>query len=203
MTILKISDLNRGWGICGFASALGALHQNGLLGNTIDKAVTQDHLKTRILAEIKSYLVLLQSQKHQSLIHDIEEFTSTFAGFGGFKIQSYINHINDIALNDPDRADKQFSIAMPASAVADYLRQMGELKHVQLIDQSSLNFNNVILGLGDKTDTKRMKWKGLAHWVYMNNNIIYNWGKKQTLQQLMQLQRDRNWQIVYQILIRK
>ena len=201
MTYLEISDLNRGWGICGFTSAIGALHQNGLLGDSIKQAISKDQLNTRILAEIKSYFVLLQSQKHQVLIDEIEAFTKTFKGYKDFSLQSYINGVNGIAINAPKRRDKQFSVAMPPSAVTDYLRQMGGMKLVQLIDNPNTKFNNVILGFGDKTANNRARWKGLGHWVYMNNNILYNWGEKQTLPQLLKIK--PNWHIVYQILLRK
>lgn len=201
MTILDISQLNRGWGICGFASTLGALHQNGILGETIDRAVMNNQLKTRLLAEIKSYLVVLQSENQSLLLDEITKFTRSFKGFEKFTIQGYINHVNGIALSDPKLNDSQFSIAMPPSAVADYLRRVGGLRNVQLIDQSVANFDNVILGLGDG-DKRRIRWKGLGHWVYKKSNAsIYNWGKKESLNQLMA--HNPKWKIVYQILLRK
>ncbi len=201
MTVLGISQLNRGWGICGFASSLAALHQNGVIGETIDRAVMNNQLKTRLLAEIKSYLVILQSENQSLLLDEITKFTRAFKGFEKFTIQGYINNVNGIALSDPKLNDSQFSIAMPPSAVCDYLRRVGGLRNVQLIDQSAAKFDNVILGLGDG-DQRRIRWKGLGHWVYKKSNaVIYNWGKQENLAQLMA--HNSKWKIVYQILLRK
>jgi hypothetical protein len=197
MSVLKISDLNRGWGICGFASALGALYQNNVITGTIDRAVARDELNTRLLAEIKSYLVILQSENHTLLLDEIRRFTRSFGGvYSNFDIQTYIERVNGIGKNLAN-VSRDFSIAMPPNAVADYLRRIGGLKAV-LVGGPKPELNNVILGLGDKT--KSDEWKGLRHWVYKKNDSeIYNWGAKETLSELMA--HDPNWRIVYQVAV--
>ena len=197
MTVLGISHLNRGWGICGFASALGALHQNNIFTGTIDQAVTQNQLNTRLLAEIKTYLVILQSENYNLLLNEIRRFTRSFGGvYSTFDIQTYIEKINNIGENIAN-VSQDFSIAMPPNAVADYLRRIGGLKAV-LVSGSKPELNNVILGLGDKTRSD--EWNGLRHWVYKKGNSeIYNWGVKETLVELMK--HDSNWRIVYQIAV--
>jgi len=200
MTILSISQLNRGWGICGFASALGALHQNGILVKPIDHAVMNNQLKTHVLEEIKSYLFALDSSNQSLLLDEITRFTRSFKGFETFTIRGYINHINAIGISAPKLDDNQFSIALPPTAVADYLRRIGGFRNVQLIDQPAARFDNVILGISDG-DKRRIRWKGLGHWVYKKSNAaIYNWGQKETLSQLMA--HNPKWKIVYQILLR-
>ncbi len=107
MCILKISELNSGWGICGFASSLGALHQNGLFTGTIDQAAKKNQLSTRLLAEIKTYLVILQSENKNALLNEIQRFTRTFGGvFTAFTIQAYIEKVNSISTTAPDLNQK-------------------------------------------------------------------------------------------------
>jgi len=196
--VLAISELNKGWGICGFASVLGALHQNGVFTGTIDHAVTHNQLNTRLLAEIKTYLVVLQSEE-SGLIDEIERFTRTFGGpFSGFTIDNYIKKVNTISSSPPNLSDSGFSIAMPPNAVVDYLDRVAGKKAVLTPDPTHVR-NNVILGLGDKTKPGG-EWKGLGHWVYKKTDLeIYNWGKQETQAEL--LKHDKNWQIVYQIII--
>ncbi len=202
MTILKISELNKGWGICGFASALGALHQNGVFSGTIDHAVKHNQLNTRLLAEIKTYLVILISENKSGLINEIERFTQSFGGsYSNFKIKTYIEKINSISSSPPNLNDKGFSIAMPPNAVVDYLKRVGSLDKALIVKGPKPVLDNVILGLGDKTKSGG-EWEGLGHWVYKKNNSeIYNWGKKETLAELKA--HNKNWQIVYQIILGK
>lgn len=193
--VLEISELNKGWGICGFASALGALYQNKAIGGAIDQAVSHNQLNTRLLAEIKSYLVMLQSENNNLLLDEIARFTRSFGGvYASFTIQAYINKISSIGSNIAN-VGKDFSIAMPPNGVADFLRRIGGVKAV-LVGGSCPELNDAILGLGDKTVSDQ--WKGLRHWVYKKGDSeIYNWGKKETRAQL--LAHDANWQIVFQI----
>ncbi len=198
MSMLSIYELNRGWGICGFASALGVMYQrDGRLGGVIDAAATKNQLNTRLLAEIKSYLVMLQAEGNQLLLNEIVRFTQSFGGpYRNFSIDAYIAKVNSIGTSPVNERDSGFSIAMPPNGVADYLRRVGGMK-VVLVSGSSMSLNNVILGLGDKTKAGG-EWKGLRHWVFKKNNSeIYNWGRKETHAQLMG--HNANWQVVFQV----
>lgn len=200
MCVLKISELNKGWGICGFASSLGALYETGTLKGTIDAAVQKGHLSTRLLAEIKTYLVILKSENQILLLNEIKRFTKSFAGFAGFTIDKYIAKVNTIATTAPNLADKDFSIAMPANAVLDYLKRIGEKKSARIVASNRVLYpNNVILGLCD-TRKASNEWKGLGHWVYKKSaSEIYNWGEKESETELMS--HNSNWVIGYQILV--
>lgn len=203
MTILPISELNKGWGICGFASALAALHQNGIFSQAIDHAINKQQLKTRLLAEIKTYLVILKSENQTRLLNEITRFTRTFSGFQNFTIDNYISKINSIAVSEPSTSDDQFSIAMPPNAVIDYIKRIGGMKHALMVKNANTAFDNVILGLS-KSDHARVEWSGLGHWVYKKNNAaIYNWGEKLTSTQFQQLMSERKWHISHQILLRQ
>ena len=78
---------------------------------------------TRLLAEIKTYLVTLQSE-NSPLLKEIVKFTSSFDGYKGFKIENYIKAVNAVVTKGTGAAD--FSIALPGIVMMDYLqRQWG------------------------------------------------------------------------------
>lgn len=173
-----ISKPNIKWGICGFAAALGGLHANKLLPTTVQKA----HMKTRLLAEIKTYLRFLQAD-NSPLLQEIQGFTRTFPGFETFSIVRYIQSIdNAVADITPD-----FSIAMPPKAVVDYLRRMYDMKNARLISAGEKR-DNVILGFAKgKGIFGFLFGRDLKHWVYKkNDSVVYNWGKVKTLAEVKQ-----------------
>lgn len=201
MCVLKISDLNRDWGICGFASSLGALYEAGIVKGAVDTAVDKGHLSTRLLAEIKSYLVILKAEGEMSLLNEIERFTQSFQGFEGFTVDNYIAKVNTIGgLTEQQIKDKDFSIAMPPNAALDYLKRIGEKKNSRIETGGGVSYpSNVILGLCDPGKASN-DWKGLVHWVYKKSTSeIYNWGQKVSQEELMN---QGNWQIGYQIVIK-
>jgi len=179
MALLGISKLNTGWGICGFASALGALHHNGQFKETIDNIKAAD-LKYRLLAEIKTYLVILQSENEHTLLDEIVSFTCAFGGkFSTFTIEEYIEKVNSIASKEPDVTDSKFGIAMPPNAVVDYLKRIGGLNSAKLFtaNKDDGGPNNIILGLSRTGNDKLKRWNGLRHWVYKKSDTeIYNYG---------------------------
>lgn len=163
---VDISIPNKEWGICGFSSCIGAMCELGLLGS-----VQKDHLKTRLLAEIKTYLELLRADENP-LRWEIEKFTRTFKGYENFSI---VYFVKDISVNKDLTAKK--GLAMPPRALVDYLQRCWGMKKAYLADAST-SLNNVILGLA--------KGKDLKHWVYKkDNNSVYNWGEKKTLAEVM------------------
>jgi hypothetical protein len=201
MTVLKISDLNKGWGICGFASSLGALFQNSAYAKIINRAVNHNELNTRLLAEIKSYLVILQGEDNYLLLGEIERFTRSFGGvFSSFSIDKYIAKINQISSNAPYAYDRGYSIAMPPNALVDYLQHNCEMVNAHKIACRNSTTNNVILGLGDPAKAGN-EWKGLVHWVYKKSDSeIYNHGEKVTIGALLGNRvGDPHQQVIYEI----
>jgi hypothetical protein len=161
-----VSIPNNEWGICGFTSCIGAMCEAGLIGS-----VQKDHLKTRLLAEIKTYLELLRADENP-LRWEIEKFTRTFPGYQDFSI---VYFVKDISVNKDLTAKK--GLAMPPRALVDYLQRCWDMKKAYLANPTA-TMNNVILGLGQDKDLK--------HWVYKrDNSCVYNWGVKKTLAEVM------------------
>jgi hypothetical protein len=198
--ITNISELNRGWGICGFASSLAALYQNGHNAKIIDRAVGANQLETRLLAEIKTFLVTLQAENNTTLLKEIETINRSLVS-GSFSIPQYIKKINTIATTLPNRSDSSYSLAMTPNALINYLKFSCGFKNVKVIPRPSTEFSafdNVILGLSSPK-VKDTRWNRLAHWVYKKNNYeIYNWGQKVTLEELLATD-DFYFKIIYEI----
>jgi len=182
MGIEDISKLNANAGICGFASALAALYVNQPSARSvIEGAVRSNNLDTRIIAEIKSFLVTLQSEaQYQSLLQEIEDFTKTFTGYENFSLTTYIQSINIQNLNNLDQNQSMFSIAMTPNAVITYLKIMGGRKGTRMLDLKDTR-DDIILGIG-VPDTNPKSCYGLKHWIYKkNDNVVYNYGKTESL----------------------
>ena len=199
MGVTNISELNQKWGICGFASSLAALYEsNKVIRTTIDTASSKGHLNTRLLAEIKTYLVILKSENKTHLLKDIENYTRSFPGYGTFSIDGFIKAINRVPTMSSLKnihMTKDFSIAMPPDAVLDYLRRIGGFKGAREIPKNKKK-DNVILGLSEKgADPKTKPYKALGHWVFKRSDwVIYNWGEIVTLKDIF-----KTFDIVFQI----
>jgi hypothetical protein len=156
-------------------------------------------LDTRLLAEIKSYLVMLQAEGNLLLLDEIVRFTRSFGGkYATFTIEKYIAKVNTIGSTAPHHRDSGFSIAMPPNAVCDYMRRVGGMKAV-LVQGSSLKLAPVVLGLGTPGQA-HTEWRGLKHWVLKeNDSVVYNWGKKRTFEDLMNIDGKGKWEVVFQI----
>lgn len=183
MGLDQMGKMNVHWGICGFTSALYALyhhspsqHQARLSGG----AATP----TRMLAEIKTYLRMLQADGQTGLLDDIRDFTRSFGNeFKTFTIESYIQRINDAVQQSNVTSDKLFSIAMPPHAVADYLKRVCGFQNPQVVDAST-NAAEAIVGVF-KSAAPGTKYGGLKHYLYRNNSAvysgtdhIYSWGSR-------------------------
>lgn len=191
MPVTDISVLNKGWGICGFASALAALYEHGQIKPTVDKAAASGDLKFRLLAEIKSFLVTLQAEGKEDMLRNLETFTRSFgAPFDSFTVEGYISKINAVASTGASTKDSGFSMAMTPEAVVEYLKLIGGRAAARQAGTDKI-INNTILGLG----TNAGPYKGLRHWVYHKSaKEVYNYGEIQTLEQA-----KKKYQIVYQI----
>jgi hypothetical protein len=187
VTVENFSVPNVKWGVCGFASALAALWTD----NKINTTLYQEDLKTRLLAEIKSYLRILQGEGSPYLLHSIQSFTQTFKGFEKFTIEGYIQDIDKI-VSGGVVAGHNYGIAMPAEAVIDYLKRTGMSKaRMEPVDPRK---SRVILGFGTRDNTSW--YRGLKHWVYkFSGTQVYNFGAPEQLSSVQAQYPD----IVYQI----
>ena len=175
----QMGNLNKGWGICGFTSSLYALYSNtaqqqqGTLSGSAQ-------VSTRMLAEIKTYLRMLQADNETGLLDDIEGFTRSFKNFGHFDIGRYIETINNsVSLpNGPDVKDvATYSIAMPPHAVVDYLKRGCGFNNARMLDGSS-SASEMILGVTSVKNPQANKYNNLAHYLYQNKQLIYSWGQQ-------------------------
>jgi hypothetical protein len=172
-TINSMGKLNTKWGICGFASALYALHEHSSMQQQKGLSSAAE-VETRMLAEIKSYLRMLQADNRADLLNKIQIFTRSFGGqWAAFEIDKYIEKINASvkAANAASLGD--FSIAMPPDAVVDYLKRMCDFKLARILTAKESDPKELILGVS-KPDMKM--YNGLAHWVYQLNGVVYSWG---------------------------
>ena len=177
-TIESMSELNTRWGICGFVSALSALFQHSPQKRQLELS-SAAKIETRILAEIKVYLVTLQADNRVDLLSMITTFTRSFGGqWATFDIKDYIARINASPNVSPANLG-DFSIAMPPDALVDYLRRMCEFKSARILNRTWSLFDPTELILGLSSDDMNMKLHNhLAHWVYHLNGKVYSWGQE-------------------------
>lgn len=155
-------------GVCGFTSSLYALYtrspkQSLAAGASVD---------TRIMAEIKTYLMMLKADGRADMLSAIKEFTTSFPGYTGFTIDGYIQQINNAAKGGVPN----FSIAMPPVAVVDYLQRMCEFKTAKEVPVNTAGIEFIIGVRNSKGKSSPLN--GLIHWVYFLNGTVYSWGKQ-------------------------
>lgn len=181
----KLTKDNVEWGICGFASALAGIYKTDKAIQAKIKTVKDEDITTRILAEIKTYLVTLQAEE-SPILDEIVEFTRSFKGFEKFKVDDYIKRIN-ASVTAKKIKDLDFSIGLPPSAVIDYLARMWEKTGLSVVTKNGadlkkdvVKLKKVILGLYDRE-------KGnLGHWVFMKDeDTVYNWGQSKSLDEVL------------------
>ena len=82
---------NAGWGVCGFTSSFYAMYElnPGKQGLLLGAGIAH-----KVLAEIKTYLVMLKGAGELALLQDIQGFTASFNGYKKFTIDRYIRDIN-------------------------------------------------------------------------------------------------------------
>lgn len=175
--IERVGVANSYWGVCGFSSAFQAIYQL----NPGKKALIHGaSVTTRVLAEIKTYLVTLKADGKFGLLQEIETFTRSFpktqngTDFSTFKIDDYIKLIDQaVGKSDTQLKDEELhSIGMPPRAVVDYLDRMWQKRAtLSLFDTGTDGI------IGVKRDTRPM-YGGLCHYMYRLKNNIYTWGTK-------------------------
>jgi hypothetical protein len=173
--IEQVGAANSYWGVCGFTSAFAALYKM----NVGRKALLHGAgVTTRVLAEIKTYLVTLRAEGKLGLLQEIQTFTRAFpptangTDFSTFTIDSYIERINEaVGKSDEELQEEELhSIGMPPRVVVDYLDRMWQKKATLSLFETGANG---IIGV--KRDTRPM-YGGLCHYMYRYGNKIYSWG---------------------------
>ena len=131
MGISNMGQMNSGWGICGFTELpLRTLREIAHAATEVGAGRIVS--PTMVLAEIKSYLRMLQADEKTGLLSEIESFTKSFGGIhASFTIDSYIERINQVVKTGADAKDAKYSIAMPPQAVTDYLQRMCEFRNAR------------------------------------------------------------------------
>jgi hypothetical protein len=171
-----LSHPNRNWGICGFVSVLASLYESDpKMKAKLNKILDDKHFETRLLADIKTFLVMLQADDNTALLKEIEVFTGTF--HKGFKLDAFIKRINGV-VNDKELLKDEFTLAMTEKSLLEYLKTNWELKATLTMGAGGAKKNKVILGL--------YEGKALKHWVYKKSDAeTYNWGEKKTLAEVL------------------
>lgn len=172
----QVGSANSYWGVCGFTSAFTALYQ---LNSGRKSLLHGGGVTTKVLAEIKTYLMTLKAEGKLGLLQEIQTFTRAFpptekgTKFDTFTIDNYIERINE-AVGKSDKElmrEELHSIGMPPRAVVDYLARMWQTKASLSLFETGANG---IIGV--KRDNRPM-YGGLCHYMYRYGNKIYSWGK--------------------------
>jgi hypothetical protein len=179
-------------GICGFTSTLYAVHDSRpALHEGLDRALDKETRRIRTMAEIKTFLEIMRGTGKATVLADITELTRTFPGYGSWTIESYIEKIDNFDTGD-------YSIAMPPESTMEYMRTAWDMRPV-LTDQ--VIPGDVILGL-TRTGAPVNRWKNLAHYVYQSAaGRIYSWGKQFDSMEDVNTKRDRDYSVVYRIMV--
>ncbi|MBX9698059.1 MAG: hypothetical protein K2X74_01425 [Acetobacteraceae bacterium] len=175
-----MGQINNSWGVCGFTSCFYAMYemnpaQRGLLLGA--------GIATKVLAEIKTYLVMLQADGKTALLRSIEDYTKTFGkigkcDFSTWTIDGYIALINTaVGKSDAEiRGDCSHSIGMPPEAVVDYLKRIwGRDSELQSVSGGTGGVADAIIGV---TRGTMPMYDGLSHWMYRKGGKIYSWGRE-------------------------
>jgi hypothetical protein len=164
---------NVGWGVCGFTSSFYSMYElnPGKQGLLVGAGIAH-----KVLAEIKTYLVMLKAAGELTMLQDIAAFTSSFRGYEKFTIDSYIQYINgSVSRTEEDIvADAKYSIAMPPQAVVDYLARCWNQKATWSYAGTAADG---IVGVKDVNDKAMVMYQGLRHFLYRKNNKFYSWGE--------------------------
>jgi hypothetical protein len=180
MPLKKLGIRNSDWGVCGFTSCLYGLW------DVLDKSKrSQLHGGTktyRLLAEIKTYLVMLQAEGETKLLNDIQTFCRKFGepdnDFGSFTVEKYISLVNGAVSKSENqiKSDANYGIGMPPQAVVDYLQRMWEFNVTLKPGKDFSGPENGIIGVKNADKPLSTLYDGLEHYMYRHNQKIYSWG---------------------------
>jgi len=192
--------VNINQGICGFTSTLYAVYANRPgLHTSLDKASA--HARTRLMAEIKTFLVMLRALGKQSMLDEIQTLTRSFAGYEAWTPETFITQVNGVARPEGVPVpDVDFSIAMPPGPLMEYLKICWDFNPVL---ETSLHENggNIILGL-TRTGGPKNAFGNLAHYVYKTPaGKIQSWGQDFDSIAHVNKVKKRNYSIISRIKI--
>lgn len=158
-------------GICGFTSMMYALYdQCPPLQTRLSNALYSD-APTRLSAEIKKFLRIMEANGNKDVLNSIEVFTKTFGKkYSSWSVDSYITTINDSVNPDGSVEKIDYSIAMPKEALMAYITEMWN-GSPSLISGVPACTRGLIIGLGDSSGLKHYEYKGL-------DGMIYSWGRR-------------------------
>lgn len=178
--LTKLGDLNAGWGVCGFTSSFYGLWD--ILDQSKRSQIHGGTKAHRLLAEIKTYLMMLKAEGSTELLNEIEAFCRKFGDtdndFGNFSIDSYIARVN-VSVNRTEKQikeDSNFGIGMPPQAVADYLSRMWNVKTEIKTGKTTSGPENGVIGVKNVVKPLSTLYDGLEHYMYRHQQIIYSWG---------------------------
>ena len=173
-----MGSTNNLWGVCGFTSTFYSMYE---LNRGKRALLIGAGIATKVLAEIKTYLMLLKADGNTILLKEIETFTQSFgkvgtANFSNFTIDTYIALINQaVSRTEAEiKGDPNYSIAMPPNAVVDYLRRVWEYEST--LEVVSGGDGGGVDGIIGVSKGLMPLYDGLCHWMYRFNGRIYSWG---------------------------
>ncbi len=184
---------NDEYGICGFTSTLYAVYsRRPNLQNRLDTAMGDTTRRTRMMAEIKTFLQMMRANGKFFLLRDIAELTRSFPGYEHWSVNYYIKRINR------QIPDDDYSIAMPPEATMEYMRTAWDMRPA-LVDTDRPG--DVILGL-TRSGAPANRWKNLAHYVFRDAaGTIYSWGDQFTDLDDVNARRDKDYSVIYRIMV--
>lgn len=183
-------------GICGFTSTLYAVYSNRPeLKGYLDKALAPKDRALRMMAEIKTFLVMMEAEGKDKIRTDIEALTRSFAGYGSWTLESYIESINAMGVPGSQPV-ANYSIAMPPEGTMEYMRTAWGMRPSLV---QNLVSGDAILGL-TRTGGPRNAWKNLAHYVYQGaNGVIYSWGEQFKDLAAVNKAKSKDYSVIYTI----
>lgn len=168
---------NSSWGVCGFTSSFYAMYEElgGVAGNP---RIINASRAFNVLAEIKTYLRLLQAEGKATEIRNIETFCRSFEGvFSTFSVAEYCTKVSEsVRYSDEEVLGMQFSIALPPASVKDYLQRMWQFdSQVLQCPPNNDPGGRAIIGMTHHGSTTG--YNGLIHYMYRSRNgKIHSWG---------------------------
>ena len=176
---------NASWGVCGFTSSFYAMWK---LEKTARPQLINAPKPFTVLAEIKTYLRMLQAEGNQTAIRAIEEFCQSFGPpFDAFTVESYCDRISaSVEYTEQQILENGlFGIGIPPDYVADYLRRMwGYDATVIQVPPGSDPGGDAIIGMTVPAGTKfpdrsvaKTLYNRLVHYMYRRKGLIYSWGE--------------------------
>lgn len=177
--IAPMGNVNARVGICGFVSALMAIHDADGLANDMQGAVFQTAtLPKRLCKEIQQFLQGLVGAGDRNLVHAIEDFTRSCGDqYASFSVTEYLNFdFDNISMENWQVVRDRFDIAMPPQAILRYLQNRWGLPAARMIGVGE-DTEKYIVGVRD-TSEERERYNGLVHWMYVSNGRVFSWGEE-------------------------